>query len=459
MIKIFHLAFCTILLKTKLDLFHFVLRRLEKTKWAKKNGLISRETSEGRKARSSAATVLAVSGESRMSATMQPELKMAAEAPFPICAASRDWCALLGVAEQDVLGCGFKVFDADFRPLLQVRDAGHLVLPLRQRAFTRTARLLPRPSGLRSFSLVGLRDADCPCKQSKVSEQGGADALSTEVDAALAMALEQRRPVYAGAVLELDAARASRAKCPPTRKVSLCIEPLFQDAPVSRAEGTEETVCTAPQMVSALRVRLMEQNLLSLKEAQSELASGAAAVLSQATAPHRITHVGPVFTAAFGLDASAVMGRSLKMIEGPLTQHESIAACYEAASTAVEASTRIVCYNASGRPQLTRLRVAPVMDNSITVSNETGASGQGTTAARLAKACGVSHCLWYFDVEEETFLESDALTDSCLGSAPKAVTAAAAPFEVIDANDAWCKACGRERSGVLGLSLDALGFR
>ena len=350
MIKIFHLAFCTILLKTKLDLFHFVLRRLEKTKWAKKNGLISRETSEGRKARSSAATVLAVSGESRMSATMQPELKMAAEAPFPICAASREWCALLGVAEQDVLGCGFKVFDADFRPLLQVRDAGHLVLPLRQRAFTRTARLLPRPSGLRSFSLVGLRDADCPCKQSKVSEQGGADALSTEVDAALAMALEQRRPVYAGAVLELDAARASRAKCPPTRKVSLCIEPLFQDAPVSRAEGTEETVCTAPQMVSALRVRLMEQNLLSLKEAQSELASGAAAVLSQVTAPHRITHVGPVFTAAFGLDASAVMGRSLKMIEGPLTQHESIAACYEAASTAVEASTRIVCYNASGRP-------------------------------------------------------------------------------------------------------------
>ena len=459
MIKIFHLAFCTILLKTKLDLFHFVLRRLEKTKWAKKNGLISRETSEGRKARSSAATVLAVSGESRMSATMQPELKMAAEAPFPICAASREWCALLGVAEQDVLGCGFKVFDADFRPLLQVRDAGHLVLPLRQRAFTRTARLLPRPSGLRSFSLVGLRDADCPCKQSKVSEQGGADALSTEVDAALATALEQRRPVYAGAVLELDAARASRAKCPPTRKVSLCIEPLFQDAPVSRADGTEETVCTAPQMVSALRVRLMEQNLLSMKEAQSELASGAAAVLSQATAPHRITHVGPVFTAAFGLDASAVMGRSLKMIEGPLTQHESIAACYEAVSTAVEASARIVCYNASGRPQLTRLRVAPVMDNSTTVSNETGTSGQGTTAARLAKACGVSHCLWYFDVEEETFLESDALTDSCLGSAPKAVTAAAAPFEVIDANDAWCKACGRERSGVLGLSLDALGFR
>ena len=89
--------------------------------------------------------MLAVSGESRKSATMQPELKMVAEAPFPICAASRDWCALLGVAEQDVLGCGFKVFDADFRPLLQVRDAGHLVLPLRQRAFTRTARCSRAP--------------------------------------------------------------------------------------------------------------------------------------------------------------------------------------------------------------------------------------------------------------------------------------------------------------------------
>jgi hypothetical protein len=57
--------------------------------------------------------------------SMEPKsvLSVAAVEPFPILRASAQWCAVFGVQETDVKGCGFKVFDTDFRPLVQVRIA------------------------------------------------------------------------------------------------------------------------------------------------------------------------------------------------------------------------------------------------------------------------------------------------------------------------------------------------
>jgi hypothetical protein len=57
--------------------------------------------------------------------SMEPKsvLSVAAVEPFPILRASAQWCAVFGVQEADVKGCGFKAFDTDFRPLVQVRIA------------------------------------------------------------------------------------------------------------------------------------------------------------------------------------------------------------------------------------------------------------------------------------------------------------------------------------------------
>ena len=52
--------------------------------------------------------------------TGKTELLLVAAAPYPIHAASPQWCSLLGVSEHDLKGCGFKVFDTDFRPHTQV---------------------------------------------------------------------------------------------------------------------------------------------------------------------------------------------------------------------------------------------------------------------------------------------------------------------------------------------------
>jgi hypothetical protein len=52
--------------------------------------------------------------------TGKAELLLVAAEPYPIHAASPQWCKLLGVSEHDLKGCGFKVFDSDFRPQTQV---------------------------------------------------------------------------------------------------------------------------------------------------------------------------------------------------------------------------------------------------------------------------------------------------------------------------------------------------
>jgi hypothetical protein len=52
--------------------------------------------------------------------TGKTELLLVAAAPYPIHAASPQWCSLLGVSEHDLKGCGFKVFDKDLIAHTQV---------------------------------------------------------------------------------------------------------------------------------------------------------------------------------------------------------------------------------------------------------------------------------------------------------------------------------------------------
>lgn len=50
----------------------------------------------------------------------ESEVLLAAMEPYPIVRASAQWCAQLGVKEPELKGCGFEVFDADFRCLTKV---------------------------------------------------------------------------------------------------------------------------------------------------------------------------------------------------------------------------------------------------------------------------------------------------------------------------------------------------
>ena len=228
-----------------------------------------------------------------------PELRLAAEAPFPITSVSKRWCEVLGVKEADILGCGFKVFDADFRPLTQ----------------------------------------------SKVAAYGGTDDFSNQVTPALTVAVEQRRDVYLAAFLDLDAQRAGKANCPPTRKVALRIQPP------EPAHG----------IVAELRLTLTEQSIVSMKDAMSALVSGDAAAMTQISKPNRICHVSATWKAAFGLDDAGSVGRSLNIIEGPLTQQGMLAVLHDAAATGAEKVCELVVYHANGQPRINKVRVVPVM--------------------------------------------------------------------------------------------------
>ena len=111
----------------------------------------------------------------------------------------------------------------------------------------------------------------------------------------MATALEQRRTVYVGATLELDAKRAAEHNSPPTRKVSLSIEPLFRATSPQR----EGSVADALPAASQIRVTLMEQDIFSMKEAMHELADGRATVLSSVSKPYRITLVTQIWEVVF----------------------------------------------------------------------------------------------------------------------------------------------------------------
>ena len=110
----------------------------------------------------------------------------------------------------------------------------------------------------------------------------------------MATALEQRRTVYVGATLELDAKRAAEHNSPPTRTVSLSIEPLFQ-----ATSPQERSAADALPAASEIRVTLMEQDIFSMKEAMHELANGRATVLSSVSKPYRIALVTKIWKVVF----------------------------------------------------------------------------------------------------------------------------------------------------------------
>ena len=54
------------------------------------------------------------------------------------------------------------------------------------------------------------------------------------------------------------------------------------------------------------------------------------------------------------------MGRSIKMIEGPLTQHGTLLSLYEALGSGAPMHCKLVTYRADGRPLINHIRAVPV---------------------------------------------------------------------------------------------------
>lgn len=321
-------------------------------------------------------------------------LSVAAVEPFPILRASAQWCTVFGVQEADVKGCGFKAFDTDFRPLVQ----------------------------------------------GKLAEFGGREDLSPQVTAAMVTAIQQRRAVHLAAVLELDDVRAAECQCPPSRSVVLMIEPMFEE-PAAEASPSE------------LRVTLKEQCISSMKEAMGDLASGKATVLSQVSAPYRISNVSSRWKEFFGLEEAESVGRSIKIIEGPLTQQTTLLALYDAVAAGAALECELTTYHMDGRAHVNHLRVVPVFGGEALMTEANSGSARKPNAQALAAAAsGITHCLWYMDAHE-VVMERDAMSDAFYGSKSKILTSANPPHVILDINQKWVDACLLERPKVVGKTL------
>ena len=149
------------------------------------------------------------------------------------------------------------------------------------------------------------------------------------------------------------------------------------------------------------------------------------------------------------------MGRSIKMIEGPLTQHGTLLSLYEALGSGAPMQCKLVTYRADGRPLINHIRAVPVQGD---LSATQHAPGSGSSGSQLmAHASGVTHCLWYMETHEAA-LHADAMSDAFYANSPKMMTAPHAPFTVLDVNDEWTDSWLVERRQLLGKPLEqALG--
>ena len=158
----------------------------------------------------------------------------------------------------------------------------------------------------------------------------------------------------------------------------------------------------------------------------------------------------------FGLEEAESVGRSLKMIEGPLTQQTELLSLYEAVASGVSAHCRLTAYNMDGRPHTNHVRVVPVQGGGAGVPqaspSKAGAAQKLKAHSAAAAAAGVTHCLWYMEAHE-VVMEKEAMGSSWCPKAHKILFAPQAPFTIVDVSEEWSSACQLPRDAVVGKAL------
>jgi hypothetical protein len=156
----------------------------------------------------------------------------------------------------------------------------------------------------------------------------------------------------------------------------------------------------------------------------------------------------------FGYCEGESVGRSIKMIEGPLTQYGTLLSLYEALGSGAPMQCKLVTYHADGRPLINHIRAVPVQGDLMATQLSQHAQGSVSSGSRvMADAAGVTHCLWYMETHEPA-LHADAMSDAFYANSSKIMTAPHAPFTVLEVNDKWTDNWLVERRQLLGKPLD-----
>jgi hypothetical protein len=129
---------------------------------------------------------------------------------------------------------------------------------------------------------------------------------------------------------------------------------------------------------------------------------------------------------SFGYCEGESVGRSMKMIEGPLTQYGTLLSLYEALGSGAPMQCKLVTYRADGRPLINHIRAVPVLGDLIATPLTQlvqHAQGSGSSGSQLmAHAPGVTHCLWYMETHEPV-LHTYAMSDAFYANSSKIMTA------------------------------------
>ncbi len=101
-------------------------------------------------------------------------------------------------------------------------------------------------------------------------------------------------------------------------------------------------------------------------DARSMTSSGVRVVV-QNKPPFHIESVSPDWALMYGMSSAAVLGRSLKMVQGPCTDMRAVRTLMDAVTQGVEKHVTYITYNAEGKRMLTHHHVFPLFSDSAVV--------------------------------------------------------------------------------------------
>ena len=101
-------------------------------------------------------------------------------------------------------------------------------------------------------------------------------------------------------------------------------------------------------------------------DARSMTSSGVRVVV-QNKPPFHIESVSPGWALMYGMSSAAVLGRSLKMVQGPCTDMRAVRTLMDAVTQGVEKHVTYITYNSEGKRMLTHHHIFPLCSDSAVV--------------------------------------------------------------------------------------------
>ena len=147
---------------------------------------------------------------------------------------------------------------------------------------------------------------------------------------------------------------------------------------------------------------------------------------------HKILKVNEKWKQSFLFEEKEALNRSLKIMEGPLTQMSNILELQEASQSGMKMQRTVTLYCRDGSPQVTVVEVNPVL-------SDKRFEGNALSIWQMKTSCAV--------MEKDFSFSQDVA---------QVITEVQSPFRIVKANKMWCERCEFTGDEIIGKTLEII---